>query len=120
MSNLVHDRVSSTTAESDQQDRGMAVTPRVDVVETDNEFLVFADMPGTKPEEVDIRFEQGELTVHGRRSSRRDDFAAYHRVFSIADTVAADRISADLRAGVLTIHLPKVEAVKPKRITVNG
>jgi HSP20 family protein len=92
----------------------------VDVLETENEYLVLADMPGTKPEEVDVRFEQGELSVHGRRATRKDEFTTYHRTFAVADTVAADKITAELKAGVLTIRLPKVESVKPKKIAVNG
>jgi HSP20 family protein len=96
------------------------IAPRVDVVETENEFMVLADMPGTGPNDVDVRFERGELTVHGRRSTRQDEFANYHRIFSVAETVAADKISAELKAGVLTIRLPKVEVVKPKRIAVSG
>lgn len=51
---------------------------------------------------------------------RKDEVATYHRIFAVADTVAADKISAELKSGVLTIHLPKIEAVKPKRIAVNG
>jgi HSP20 family protein len=119
MSNLMQE-ANGRTAERDTPERGLAVSPRVDVLETENEFLVLADMPGTRPEEVDVRFEQGELSVHGRRATRKDEFATYHRVFAISDTVAADKISAELKAGVLTIHLPKVEAVKPKRIAVSG
>jgi HSP20 family protein len=44
----------------------------------------------------------------------------YHRVFSVAESVAADRISAELKVGVLTVRLPKIEAVKPRRIAVTG
>jgi len=107
----------------------VAVTPRVDVLETEQEFLVLADMPGVYPEDVDIRFERGELFVHGKRAASRPgqqatvreyDATNYHRVFAVADSVAADKITADVKAGVLTIHLPKVEAVKPKRINVTG
>jgi len=107
----------------------IAVTPRVDVLETEQEFLVLADMPGLDPEDVDIRFEKGELFVHGKRAPKRAgadatvheyDATNYHRVFAVAETVAADKITADVKAGVLTIHLPKVEAVKPKRIAVTG
>jgi HSP20 family protein len=119
MTNL-SETVGRQTAEADgNTDRGIAVSPQVDVLETENEFLVLADMPGTKPDDVDVRFERGELTVHGRRA-RSDEFTTYHRVFAVAETVAADKISAELKAGVLTIHLPKTEAVKPKRIAVNG
>jgi len=120
MSKLVHDAVSPPTSESDSTERGGAVSPRVDVLETENEYLVLADMPGTKSEDVDVRFEQGELSVHGRRAIRKDEFVTYHRTFAVTDTVAADKITADLKAGVLTIRLPKVEAVKPKRIAVSG
>jgi HSP20 family protein len=120
MAELIHDGVVPPTAENGALDRGCAVSPQVDVIETENEYLVLADMPGTRPEEVDIRFERGELSVHGRRVGRNDDFTTYHRRFAVAETVAADKIAAELKAGVLTIHLPKVEAVKPKRIAVNG
>ncbi len=120
MANLTHDRASTPTAEAPSTEHEGGISPRVDVLETENEFMVLADMPGTKPEDVDIRFEKGELTVRGRRATRNDQFATYQRIFSITDTVSADRISAELKSGVLTIRLPKVEAVKPKRIAVSG
>lgn len=116
----IREDVGSQNAENETGERGLALSPRVDVLETENEYLVLADMPGTKPEEVDVRFEHGELSVHGRRATRKDDIATYHRVFAVADTVAADKISAELKTGVLTIHLPKIEAVKPKKIAVSG
>src|SRR5262245_52991263 len=107
--------------EREELERAVTVSPRVDVLETENEFLVLADMPGVKPEDVDIRFEKGELAVHGRRAAGRNSEAtAYHRTFAVADSVAANKITADLKAGVLTIRLPKVESVKPKRIAVRG
>jgi len=120
MANLAHNGTTPPRTENAATERSGGVSPRVDVLETENEFLVLADMPGTRPEDVDIRFERGELTVHGRRKTRENDFTTYHRMFAVADTVAADKISADLKAGVLTIRLPKVEAVKPKRIAVTG
>lgn len=120
MAELTTNGSTSATTENTPLDRGSAVSPRVDVLESENEYLVLADMPGTRPEEVDIRFERGELTVHGRRVGRDDEFTTYHRRFSVADTIAADKIAAELKAGVLTIHLPKVEAVKPKKIAVSG
>jgi len=117
MAELAHVPTNSAGAET----RAVAVAPRVDVLETEQEFLVVADVPGVKPEEVDIRFEQGEMTIHGRRPSGRDEAPiAYHRTFAVAETVAADKISAELKDGVLTVKLPKVEAVKPKRIAVRG
>ncbi|MBY0459793.1 MAG: Hsp20/alpha crystallin family protein, partial [Gemmataceae bacterium] len=67
------------------------------------------------------RFEQGEMTIHGRRPAGRDGVpTVYHRTFAVAETVAADRITAELKDGVLTVRLPKVESVKPKKIAVRG
>jgi HSP20 family protein len=109
--------------------RGVTVTPRVDVLETEQEFLLLADLPGVKSEDVDIRFEKGELTVHGRRTvpypgkgmaHREHPGTNFQRVFAVAETIAADKITAEMKEGVLTVRLPKVEAVKPKKITVSG
>ena len=107
----------------------MTVTPRVDVVETEHEVLVLADMPGVKPGEVDVRFEKGELTIHGRRAQahtekesqlREYEATNYFRAFGVAETIAADKISAEVKNGVLTIHLPRAEAALPRKITVKG
>ena len=117
MSNLVQAPATPTVTEP----RATAVSPRVDILETAHEFLVLADVPGLKPDDVDIRFEQGEMTIHGRRHETRDGTpVAYHRSFAVADTIAADKISAELKDGVLTVKLPKTEAIKPKRIAVRG
>ena len=121
--------VAQPAPAAEGEPRAVAVTPRVDVLETDDELLVFADMPGVAPEDVDIRFENGELTVHGRRAAshpdkaragREYDVTGYFRSFRVAEQIAADRIEAELKNGVLTLHLPKVEAVKPRRIAVKG
>ena len=85
-------------------------------------------MPGVLPDDVDVRFEKGELTVHGRdtgargqdRASLEYEAGSYFRTFRFAEHIAADRIQAELKNGVLTLHLPKVEAVKPRRISVRG
>jgi len=118
---------TSTLAEAPA--RTVTVTPRVDILELEDEVLVLADLPGVKPDEVDVRFEKGGLTIHGRRqfghagreaSLREYEAANYFRAFELAETIAADRIEAELKDGVLTVHLPKVEAVKPRKITVRG
>ena len=113
----------------EQPARTVTVAPRIDLLESEDEFLLLADMPGVKSDDVDIRFEKGELTIHGRRNEaypgkepafREFDAANFSRAFIVAETVAADRISAELKNGVLTVRLPKTEAVKPKKITVKG
>jgi HSP20 family protein len=109
--------------------RAVTVTPRADVLETDDEFLLLADMPGVTPDGVDIRFENGELTLHGRRAADhggRDravweyEVTNYFRTVRLTEHIAADRIEAGMKNGVLTLHLPKAEAVKPRRIAVKG
>jgi HSP20 family protein len=107
--------------------RAVTVSPRADVLETDDEFLLLADMPGVTAEDLDIRFENGELTLHGRRTPGHTgqtrtaweyEVTNYFRSFRLTDDIAADRIEAGLKNGVLTVHLPKAEAVKPRRIAV--
>jgi HSP20 family protein len=100
-----------------EETRTLTLTPRVDVLETDDEIVVLADFPGVEPADVDIRFENGELAVHGRRANGA---ASYFRNFRITEQVAADKIEAELKQGVLTLRLPKVEAIKPRRIAVKG
>ncbi|MCS7020237.1 MAG: Hsp20/alpha crystallin family protein [Gemmataceae bacterium] len=120
MSNLVP-QPTATSPAVPTPERSITLVPRIDILETENEYLVLADMPGVAPQDVDIRFDKGEVTVVGRRpASRTYEASSYQRSFRVDDTVAADKITAELKAGVLTIHLPKVEAVKPRRITVTG
>jgi len=117
------------TGAADNSDAGVVARPRVDILETEHEVLLLADMPGVKPTDVDVRFENGELTIHGRRTpsnvGRRRvlweyEPAHYHRAFRLAEDIAADRIEAELKNGVLAVHLPKAEAAKPRRIAVRG
>lgn len=115
--------------ESEAEPTGRTLAARVDVFEKDDEYLVYADMPGVTPQDVDIRFENGELSLFGRRSrcnagkqgeSWECDIHGYNRSFRLGEHVAGDRIEAELKQGVLTLRLPKVEAVKPRRIAVKG
>jgi HSP20 family protein len=104
-------------------------TPRVDIIETTEELLLFADVPGVKPEDVDVRFENGELILHGRCNPRGHaanfllgeyEVGDFYRVFALSESIDAEKIGAELKQGVLTVHLPKAAAVKPRKITVQG
>ena len=69
MSQLAHNGPPvAAEPRNEASDRAVAIHP-VDVLETENEFLVFADLPGVRPEDVDVRFEKGELAIHGRPAS---------------------------------------------------
>jgi HSP20 family protein len=102
-------------------------TPRVDIVETESALFVHTDLPGVRPEDVDLRFEQGELTlvgkVHPRTTPGRLIFGEYEvgdfqRSFQVPESIDASRIDAEFKNGVLTIRLPKPEAAKPKQVAI--
>jgi HSP20 family protein len=102
-------------------------TPRVDIVENDKELLLYADVPGAKSEHIDLRFENGELVVRARVEPTRVNghlvLAEYqpgdfHRVFQVHESIDASKIEAEYKNGVLTVHLPKQEAAKPKQVQI--
>jgi len=104
-------------------------TPNVDIIETSDEFVVLADMPGVAPDAVDIQYEQGVLTMHGRVEPRQDEdntnylfceygIGDYYRCFRLGEEIETDKIEARLRDGVLELHLPKCEGSRPRKIAV--
>lgn len=104
-------------------------TPRFDVAETEDDLMLYGDLPGVEPGDLDIRFEERELTVHGTVVARHVDklhlrgeygIGDFHRTFKVGESIDADGISAELKNGVLTVRLPKSNAVKPKRIEVKS
>jgi HSP20 family protein len=104
-------------------------TPRFDIWENEDEILLCGDLPGVAPNDLDIRFENGELTIHGRvaprHAERRSLYAEYgvgdfFRSFTIGEAIDSTQISAELKHGVVTLHLPKTAAVRPRRIAVRA
>ena len=105
-------------------------TPAVDILETESELVLKADLPDVDPKEVQIEIEHGTLTMKGARNfeKKEDATAGYHRIersygeftrcFSIPDTVDAEKVTADYKNGVLTVTLPKTEAAKPRTVKV--
>jgi len=103
--------------------------PAVDIVETERNLVVKADLPDIQPEELDIRVENNILTIHGERKFEKKEkegnylrversYGAFRRSFSLANSVNAEAIQADYKNGVLTLSIPKREEAKPKQIKV--
>jgi HSP20 family protein len=109
---------------------GRPWAPAVDILETQNELIVKADLPEVKLEDINIHLENGILSLKGERKfEKTDDKAGYHRIergygvfarnFAIPETVDAEKVNAAFKDGVLTITLPKKEVAKPRAIKVN-
>jgi len=100
--------------------------PSVDIYENNDEYLVYADLPGVAKEDVSIDLDNGQLTLIGNRyveaakGQLMEEFssAQYRRVFSVPQGIDLGRVDAELTDGVLKLHLPKSEAVKPRKIEI--
>lgn len=104
--------------------------PAVDIIELDNEFVIVADMPGADEETIDVSFNAPELTISGEIEEvdsdeevvfrcRQFDPGDYSRTFRVGESIDAEKMSADYKDGVLTVHLPKKEELEPRKICVN-
>ncbi len=112
-----------------QQAHQATFSPRFDLWEGDQELILYGDLPGVDPDKLEIEFQDRQLMIRGK-VGRCDDGANlmrseygigdYQRTFTITEAINSERITANLRDGVLTIHLPKVDEVKPRRIQVNS
>ena len=110
---------------------GPTFVPNVDIVEEGNELLLIADVPGAQPENLDINYERGQLTicarVQPRQAGDQTDYLLreygvgdFCRTFQIGESIDPEKINAELSAGVLTLHLPKAEHLRPRKIEVNA
>ena len=108
------------------RDETIYIAPPVDIFETQDALTVVADLPGVSKDNVDIRVEDDVLTIKGRSNYSpkanmlREEFKlqGYYRQFQLSDEVEQDKISAESKSGVLTVHLPKAEKSKPRQIKV--
>jgi len=105
-----------------------AITPRVDVFENDAELLLVADVPGVSKDAVEVRFDDGELSISARREAKTEgtllrqeaESRSYHRLFALPDGIDVENTSAELEAGVLRVHLPKSVQKRARKIEVRG
>lgn len=103
--------------------------PAVDVQESDTEYVVKADLPDVKKDDVKVEFEDGVLTVEGERKQEKEEkgkkfhkveraYGRFVRRFALPTEVDATKLTAEFKDGVLNVHLPKSPNGKPKAITV--
>jgi len=107
---------------------GKAWAPVVDILESDNDLIVRAELPGVKRDDIDVQVTSESLTIRGERKFDEESKDKYLRVeraygpfsrsFSIGVPVQADKVKASYRDGVLEIVVPKAEEVKPKKIEI--
>jgi HSP20 family protein len=115
---------------AEQIDQGPTFTPDVDIFETDGNIVVVADMPGVKPENIDIDLRENTLTLSGKVSSpegsdevdilREYETGAYFRQFTLSEMIDQPHIDAKMTDGVLRLTLPKVKPVAPRKVKVKS
>ena len=114
-------------------DNGLTSTaqgPAVNVYETQDEYVFQAELPGWTRDQVSINFENQTLTIAGNRELQNGDGRQYHRVegffgqfsrsFTVPGIVDFNRVEAEMKDGLLTVHLPKREEAKPRQIEVKA
>jgi HSP20 family protein len=111
---------------------GTAVfVPRFEVKETKDTYVFKADLPGIEEKDLEITFTGNRLTVSGRREAERHaegesyyarerSYGTFNRSFTLPEGVEAEHAEAELKHGVLTVTIPKQEAVKPRKISLKG
>lgn len=129
--------MESMMGRQDWPTRGGAMTagegadwaPRVDISETEKGFIIKADIPGVKREDVKIHIEDRVLNIRGESRQEKEDksekmhrierfYGSFSRSFTLPENVNVEKIDASFKDGLLTLVVPKIEAVKPKSVEV--
>ncbi|MCA9240075.1 MAG: Hsp20/alpha crystallin family protein [Planctomycetales bacterium] len=125
------DLVNRFLPHDDQANSLFPVTPSLDLSETDTEVQVRMDLPGVKPEDIDIQLNGNQLRVSGERKEEKEDkgrtyhrierrFGAFSRSVTLPCEVEEDEVAAEFHEGALTVTLPKSEQTKSRKIPVKG
>jgi HSP20 family molecular chaperone IbpA len=108
---------------------GRTYVPNVEIRETDDALWLWADMPGVAQNSVDVRLENGVLSIEGE--VQMDDYADlapayteynvgnFRRTFRLSTAIDAEHIEAKMNGGVLELHIPKAEEARPQRIPIS-
>lgn len=103
------------------------IAPAVDIFENEDEILLHADMPGVAKEDVTINVDNGKLEISAIRKLAKtgndtwQEFSdvEYRRVFAVPQSIVVSKVHAELKEGVLKLHLPKAEEAKPRTIKIS-
>lgn len=112
-------RENGSVVDAQPRPRSWASAP-VDLYEGATEYLVFADIPGVKKEDVSIEFAHGELRLQAPRYAEGEWAIDFRRTFTVGRDVDIGKINAELSNGVLRVHLPKLESAKPRQIPIRA
>jgi HSP20 family protein len=104
-------------------------SPAADICETDEEYLVRADLPGVEREDVKVSLEDGVLTIEGERNQEKEEkgktmhrverfYGIFCRRFNLPEDAEASRIQAETKDGVLNVHIPKSKVMKAKAVEI--
>ena len=132
MSDQINRLLAGRTIPTAARDESMALVdwaPAVDVIETDEEFQIRAELPGVEKKDVKLSVENGVLLISGHREQEKEEKGKrYHKIeraygnfarsFTVPETVDAEKVTAEFKNGVLTVRLPKSEKARPKSIEV--
>ncbi|MBW1999495.1 MAG: Hsp20/alpha crystallin family protein [Deltaproteobacteria bacterium] len=115
---------------AEQTRPGLVFTPAVDIFETEKEITLVADMPGVKSDDLNISLNDNVLTLEGEVAApegadevdvlREYRTGKYYRQFTLSQVIDQSKIEAELKDGVLTLRLPKVEAAVPRKIAIKS
>ena len=130
MSPMLAHALGLHTQQGNDRARTTAWAPALDISERKDAYLVTVELPGLKPEDLDITMEDGLLTIQGERHFAHDSseqqfhrverrYGAFRRSITLPAHVMAEQIEASFQDGVLQILVPKAEEAKPKRIQVH-
>jgi HSP20 family protein len=123
--NIVSEEQQKSGQQSTQQTAYVA--PHVDIEAAESGYVLYAEMPGVNRDGIQITVEDGKLVLVGQRQPLSPNGEALHRetrqlpyrrVYELDPSIDANRISARIEQGILTVNLPKAESLKPRRITL--
>ncbi len=105
-------------------------SPTVDIKEDDNNYLIRADVPGVDKKDIEVRLENGVLSISGEKKTEKESgkgtkhhrteryYGSFSRRFTLPTSVKSDKVDASYKNGVLSLTIPKVEKAKPKAIEI--